>query len=163
MSVVVTKYTIEEAKQRLEQLYDYDKSIFHEAVIRSDLNTVAYICHLVAVSRGWWHEQRWYNSDVQMSAYYFVPKLRNFAEMIALIHSELSEALEGFRSSKPSDHIEGYTMFEEEMGDTLIRMGDLAYALNARFMEATFAKLAFNMVREDHSLERREAEGGKKF
>lgn len=44
-------------------------------------------------------------------------------EDIALIHSELSEAVEGIRhNNASSDHIPDFTLEQEEFADTLIRM-----------------------------------------
>src|ERR1700688_3294427 len=56
-------------------------------------------CHSVANASGWWKDAKTRQ-----------PIERNFGELIALIHSELSEALEGDRKNLMSDHILGYSM-----------------------------------------------------
>jgi NTP pyrophosphatase (non-canonical NTP hydrolase) len=71
----------------------------------------------------------------------------NFGEKIALIHSELSEALEADRKDLASDHIEGFTGVEEELADVFIRMIDLAVQKDLRLGEAIFAKMRFNLTR----------------
>jgi NTP pyrophosphatase (non-canonical NTP hydrolase) len=74
---------------------------------------------------------------------------RNNGEMIALIHSEISEALEYIRHGNPaSDHIPTFTGAEEEMADAIIRIMDMAYARGWRLPAAIVAKMAFNAARE---------------
>ena len=56
---------------------------------------------------------------------------RNVGEAIALMHSELSEALEAhLHGNPPSDHIPEFSGLEEEFADLLIRVFDTAYALD---------------------------------
>ena len=71
----------------------------------------------------------------------------NTGEKIALMHSELSEALEADRKDLPSDHIEGFTGVEEELADTVIRILDFAGHHQLRLGEAIIAKLQFNLSR----------------
>lgn len=71
----------------------------------------------------------------------------NTGEKIALMHSELSEALEADRKSLPSDHIEGFSGVEEELADVMIRILDFAGHHDLRLAEAFTAKLLFNLTR----------------
>lgn len=69
------------------------------------------------------------------------------AEKIALIHSELSECLEGIRKPGPSEHIPEFTKEEEEMADAIIRIFDYSGGFHLRLAAAVEAKLAFNAGR----------------
>lgn len=71
----------------------------------------------------------------------------NVGEKIALMHSELSEALEADRKDLPSDHIEGFSGVEEELADCMIRILDFAGHFDLRLAEAFAAKVKFNLER----------------
>ena len=71
----------------------------------------------------------------------------NTGEKIALMHSELSEALEADRKNLPSDHIAGFSGIEEELADCMIRILDFAGHHDLRLSEALTAKLQFNLTR----------------
>jgi NTP pyrophosphatase (non-canonical NTP hydrolase) len=74
---------------------------------------------------------------------------RNDGEAIALMHSELSEALEGIRhGDPPSDHIPEFSASEEELADLLIRVFDFAGGRKIRLGAAVISKMKFNDGRE---------------
>lgn len=85
------------------------------------------------------------------------------ATKIALIHSETSEALEGYRSDKMDDKLPYRQMIEVELADVVIRVGDLAKCLNLDIVGAIVEKFEVNSTRPDHKLAARAAKGGKKF
>jgi NTP pyrophosphatase (non-canonical NTP hydrolase) len=73
--------------------------------------------------------------------------VQNTGEKIALMHSELSEALEADRKNLPSDKLPDFSGVEEELADTMIRILDFSAANNLRLMEAIHAKMLFNLTR----------------
>lgn len=87
---------------------------------------------------------------------------RNVPEMLCLIHSEISEAMEGYRKNLQDDKLPARKMIEVELADALIRIGDLATFLGCDLGGAAVEKMEFNAVREDHKIEARKA-GGKAF
>jgi len=82
---------------------------------------------------------------------------------ISLIHSEVSEAMEGFRKGLNDDHLPYRKMAEVELADALIRIFDLAGAWGYDLEAAVQEKLAYNQKRPDHQPDARAADGGKKF
>jgi NTP pyrophosphatase (non-canonical NTP hydrolase) len=82
---------------------------------------------------------------------------------LALIHSEISEALEGFRKRLMDDHLPDRPMIEVELADALIRIMDLAGYLDLDIGGALVEKMEYNRNRADHKRENRNKVGGKKF
>ena len=85
------------------------------------------------------------------------------AEKLALIHSEVSEAMEGARKNLMDDKLPHRKMIEVELADAVIRILDLAGALQLDLAGAIQEKLAFNKTREDHQIENRMKENGKAY
>lgn len=66
------------------------------------------------------------------------------ASKIALMHSELSEMLEGVRKPANDSHCPEFTSEEVELADLFIRGADYAGARGLRLVEAIHAKMKFN-------------------
>lgn len=94
--------------------------------------------HAMALQKGWWHEDR------------------SPAECLALIHSEVSEALECLRIGSPGDrwYSDGEDMYTSkpegfvyELADVLIRIGDLCGRLELDLEMAVLEKMRYNATR----------------
>jgi NTP pyrophosphatase (non-canonical NTP hydrolase) len=120
-----------------------------------DINgdNIAELCKLIRkLNQSWWE-----NPETGE------PIDRNFGEIIALCHSELSEALEGHRKNLADDKLPWRSAVEVELADCIIRIFDLAGGLGMDLEGAMWEKLAFNKQRADHKPEERLKEGGKKY
>ena len=85
------------------------------------------------------------------------------AEKLALIHSEVSEAMEASRKNLMDDKLPHRKGIEVELADAVIRILDLAGALELDLAGAIQEKLAYNAVREDHKIENRMKDNGKAY
>lgn len=91
------------------------------------------------------------------------PTKRNVGELLCLIHSEISEAMEGHRKGLMDDKLPHRPMIEVELADALIRILDAGAGLKLDLPGAFVEKMAYNATREDHKREARLADGGKKY
>ena len=82
---------------------------------------------------------------------------------LLLIHSEVSEAMEGHRKSLKDDHLPHRDMMEVELADALIRILDLAGACGYDLEATIEEKDTYNAQRADHKPENRAKAGGKKY
>ena len=117
---------------------------------RIELNEMARKVH--AANAKWWQ-------DVNTG----LPIKRNKGELLALIHSEISEALEGERKDLMDDKLPHRKMAEVELADALIRILDYCGGFGYDIQGAVDEKMAYNATREDHKHEARLIVGGKQF
>ena len=86
--------------------------------------------HRTAVEHGWWESRR------------------STGEVLMLIVTELSEAMEAYRIGNPeSEKIPGFTKMEEELADVIIRLLDFAGGMGLDIDGALRAKMAYNECR----------------
>ena len=99
--------------------------------LKNDMKLIQIECHKIAVSKGWWEE------------------VRSDGELIALMHSELSEALEGLRHNDMEN-------VAEELADTVIRIMDYCEDRGIELCDEVKKKMEKNRGRSYKH-------GGKKF
>jgi hypothetical protein len=124
-----------------EELYAY-----------SGIRAAQSLAHKTAVNAGW------YRDPVTGE-----PIQRNFGEVVALMHSELSEALEADRKGLKDDKLPHRDGREVEFADCIIRILDTAAALGLDIAGALIEKNRYNQQRADHKLANRSEAGGKKY
>jgi NTP pyrophosphatase (non-canonical NTP hydrolase) len=114
-------------------------------------------CHTEQVKNGWWHNPKT-GEDLKATGNF------NVGEKLALIHSEVSEALEAHRKNLMDDKLPHRKGIEVELADALIRIGDLGGALGLDIAGAVAEKLEYNAKRLDHKPEHRaSAADGKQY
>jgi hypothetical protein len=134
-----------------------------QAIIRSGIDRLAEAVSKTAHAHGWWSDDDGNFQD------------RNMGEMIALMHSELSEALESYRvnepmlwyqypgdkpptpSKRPTQEMVVNGIIEEVIGkpqgiasefaDVIIRILDTCYTLDIPIADALLNKHAYNITR----------------
>lgn len=111
--------------------------------------------HGKSLAAGWWNEKGAGESLIG-NPYVIATKLM-------LCVTELAEAMEGLRKDLMDDKLPHRKMGEVELGDTLIRICDLAGALGYDLGGATMEKDAYNSVRADHKPGARTMAGGKRY
>ena len=95
------------------------------------INEFAEMVHSNAVDHGWWDEER------------------SFGDIVALCHSELSEALEAYRNGEPMIWVNNGKPdgMATELGDCVIRIFDYLAMKGIDIEEMLFMKHCYNVTR----------------
>jgi len=95
------------------------------------MNELARQIHQYAKSKGWWDTKR------------------NMGELLANVHSEVSEAWEDYRDGNMTTYFVGMKPcgFPSEMADIIIRVLDICAAFGIDIEAEIAAKMAYNKTR----------------
>lgn len=140
------------------------------ATIKTIVNNLATQIHVD--NEKWWIDYQNPCQSCQSSPDYqckvcqgevYPPLKRNVGEMLMLCVSELSKAMEGDRKDLMDDKLPNRKMLEVELADCVIRILDLSAGLGLDLGGALVEKWHYNLSREDHKVEARMKQGGKRY
>lgn len=156
--------TLTETRKQIMNMHAEQSQAETEMLIGRGLKRLVDVCHGNAHAAGWWTDLE-SGRDLRLEVREGTRLGKALvAEKLCLIHSEVSEAMEGHRKDLLDDKLPQYSMFATELADVIIRIGDLIGALGEEDIgEIVLAKLAFNKNRPDHKIEHRMAAGGKAY
>lgn len=116
------------------------------------MNLNEYAAEVHIANDKWWRDPRT-NEPIE----------RNKGELLCLIHSEISEAMEGERKNLMDDKLPHRKMAEVELADAIIRIFDYAAGFGYDLQGAYEEKMAYNAKRAEHTHEARLLADGKKW
>ena len=131
--------------------------VTHSDRVAQMITALADEIHADNVRAGWWNDLKT-GEDLHGK--------RNVGELLCLIHSEVSEAMEGHRKRLMDDKLPHRPMLRAELIDAMIRIFDLLGSQdNAEHPAGVIfqEKREYNASRADHKPAARLASGGKAF
>lgn len=138
----------------MNECFDIAENAFDDDAVKVGINDLAAVCFVRAFASGWWH-------DVKTGEPLDIPAQSPIK--FALMHSEISEALEADRKDLMDDHLPHRPGIEVEMADLVIRVLDFCGANNLDLGGALVEKMAYNAQRADHKQSNRAKVNGKKY
>lgn len=126
-----------------------------ETAIFTSLQVLQSTIYQGNVKAGWW-------TNLQTGELKPKGDVTEILAKLALVHSEVSECVEGVRKDLMDDHLPHRKMAEVEAADAIIRLLDTAGHEGWDLAGAIREKLAYNKTRKDHSIEARLSTGGKR-
>lgn len=145
------------------------------AGVAKAINALSVVCHMRSYDAGWWHcnetglplkpgdAPEGFKLNEQAATFQKAMFPYVVATKLMLTVSEVSEGMEGHRKTLMDDKLPDRSMIEVELADAVIRICDLAGALNLDLGGAIAAKIDFNAVRPDHQTVNRRKPGGKAY
>ena len=144
------------------------ENAFDTMQMKDQINALRDYAHEQSHRAGWWYHAAT-GTDIKQILYDPSGPIATLlsgalvGQKLALIHSEISEAMEGHRKGLQDDKLPHRRMIEVELADAIIRIFDLAEGLGLDLGGAYVEKMAYNAHRKDHTTEARLAENGKKY
>lgn len=129
----------------------------HAHMIETGIKALQIVMHERSSKSGWWNDQKTGERFAPDEVSFYVPT------KLCLIHSEISEAMEGHRTNAMDDKLPHRTMLECELADAMIRIADLAEVLHLDLGGAIIEKSNYNVTRKDHTEDARSKPGGKRY
>ena len=143
-----------------ELAYRFDNLISKRKSVKYNVNKLIKKVHKQNKKAGWWNDLY---SGKDLTNKKGEPYVRNVSELLIMVHSEVTEAFEGYRSHLMDIHLPQYNSLTVELADAVIRIFDIAGGLKLPLAEAIQDKLEYNKNRSDHKKEKRLLTNGKKF
>ena len=96
--------------------------------VKTSAENLQWFCHGQAKRNGWWTDMTT-GQDLTSKGYPLIAPTRNVGELLCLVHSEISEAMEGHRKLLQDDKLPSRCMLEVELADAVIRIFDMSGGL----------------------------------
>jgi len=136
--------TPEERLAQFEATYAKYTDTSHRAVV-DHINGLAFAIHRDMLAAGFWEDIQTVMSTMAEKGLPIEQYI--IQSRIALIMSELGEAVEGSRKNKQDEHLPQFDSLTVELADAVIRILDLAEGFDRPIAEAIVAKCEYNMTR----------------